>query len=93
MVVGRSAVACSIPASVAHSRATAFRLPAAVVVGGAAGLRGASRWAGYLLVGRTCRPLVAHVVDTNYLVVANLSKSVLRGAVASGGVHAVLSTG
>jgi acetamidase/formamidase len=71
----------------------AFRIAHTELVHWTAELTGLSTLDAYQLVSQTARTPVANVVDTNYTVVAKMPKSVLRGAVAYGGVHDRLADG
>jgi len=68
----------------------AFRIAHAEMVGWVAQLTGLSTLDAYQLVSQVALTPVANVVDTNYTVVAKVPKSVLRGAVAYGGIHDTL---
>jgi acetamidase/formamidase len=68
----------------------AFRIAHTELVRWTAELTGLSTLDAYQLVSQSALTPIANVVDTNYTVVAKLSKTVLRGAVAYAGTHARL---
>jgi len=65
----------------------AFRIAHTELVNWVRGLTGLSAMDAYQLVSQTALTPIANVVDTNYTVVAKLSKRYLRGATVMAGMH------